>query len=132
VLFATNHKNPSLAFRFTAVLAVLLVAVLSIFAASPTLHAWLHDHEKQVTQSALTSADTSTVPTHAVPAKASDDHDDGCAIALFAAGVLAIVGLLLSWLFERRVSAVVVWPILQVVERDLREWLPPLCGPPAS
>lgn len=132
VLFLVSRKNPSLAFRLTAVVAALLIAALSVFAASPTLHAWLHDHGKSATHSAVVAASAPTAPSHAVPDKAPEDHDDGCVVALFAAGILAVFSALLSWLLLGRVRAIVAWPPLVLVARDPRYRLPPLCGPPTS
>ena len=57
-------------FRFTALLAVLCVLALGIFAASPELHAKLHQ----------------TDASHAVPV---DGADHVCAVTLFAKGALA-------------------------------------------
>lgn len=99
VLFGTGHKNPSLAFRFTAVLAVLLIVALSIFAASPVLHHWVHAREHSGIAKSISAADSTHAPAHPIPEHATDDHDDGCAIALFAAGVLSVLSAFLVWLF---------------------------------
>ena len=61
-------------FRFTAFLAVLCVLALGIYAASPDLHAWVHQ------------ADASHVG-HALPV---NDADHVCAVTLFANGLLAL------------------------------------------
>ena len=129
--FFVSRKNPSLAFRLTAMLAALLIVALSIFAVSPGLHAWLHRHEKSGA-AAVIAAGSPAAANHAAPEKAAHDHEDGCAVVLFAAGVLAVCGALLAWLFVRRVCVAMAQPSLGIVVRVLRYRLPPLCGPPLS
>jgi len=132
VLFATGHKNPTLTFRFTAILAMLLIVALSIFAASPALHRWVHASEHVVLAKSISAVDSAHAPIHPGPDHATEDHEDGCAIALFAAGVVAIISALLVWLFIRRTQTAVIWPIVRIAGRELLDWLPPLCGPPAN
>jgi len=71
----------SLLSRLTACLAAVLVLALSVFAASPELHGYLHDHAPA---------------SHAggAPQNGDSDHDDGCVVTLFAQGLLALSGLL--------------------------------------
>ncbi len=80
-MFARMSTRPSPLTRLTASLAVVLVLALSVFAASPELHGFLHDH---------------AVGSHAGGAsqQGDTDHDDGCVVTLFAQGLLAVVGLL--------------------------------------
>jgi hypothetical protein len=56
--------------------SALLVLALTVFAASPTAHAWLHQ-----------TVDRCAAPHHA-PATPADDGETGCAITLFAAGLV--------------------------------------------
>jgi hypothetical protein len=74
-----------------AAVGIFLVLALTVLAASPELHARLHGHE--------------TAPAPSVPASASHpdhgpagDDDDGCAVTLFAQGlVLTLVLLALAF-----------------------------------
>ncbi len=68
--------------RLTASLSVVLVLALSVFAASPELHGFLHDH-----------GPATQAGSHA-GATADSDHDDGCVVTLFAQGLLAVFGVL--------------------------------------
>jgi hypothetical protein len=78
------------------------------------------------------TADSPASADHAVPDKPAHDHEDGCAVVLFAAGVVAICGALLAWLFVGRVRVAIVWPSQGVPARESRYRFPPLCGPPSS
>jgi hypothetical protein len=64
-------------------LAVILVLALTVLAASPELHQWIHGH-------GLASAKAS----HPEPGKAADADDDGCVVTLFAQGLVLPVALL--------------------------------------
>ncbi len=138
MFFALGHKAPSLPFRLTALFAAGLIGALSIFAASPILHAWLHSHETGTTVSSHRLADTSSanassaLPNDHTPDTPANDHDDGCAVALFAAGVLALCCALLGWFFLGRVRALRLWANVRLAIQRPRDWLPPLCGPPAN
>ncbi|MEJ1973667.1 MAG: hypothetical protein WDM96_14755 [Lacunisphaera sp.] len=69
-----SHRAEHPLFRFTALLAVLCVLVLTVLAASPELHARLH-------AAGLEQADQSAPV---------GDADHVCAVTLFANGLLAL------------------------------------------
>ena len=74
--------------RVTALAASALILVLGILASSPDLHAWLHSHE----HGAATSHETAHSHSHPFAPDGLDD-DDGCAVTLFAQGVIAALGI---------------------------------------
>jgi TRAP-type C4-dicarboxylate transport system permease small subunit len=115
-----NERLPLWA-RITAAFSALLVMGMLVFAASPGAHAWLHSHDHLST--------AANVDSHAGHAK-PDQQDDGCAIVVFAAGVLvALILFFLGGAFRRAASA--IFPDIAVLYRATpRYWLPPLCGPP--
>jgi hypothetical protein len=80
--------------RAIALLAVSCVLALTVFAASPALHAGLHGHDHV----AGTTADP-------VPA-AGDDH--ACAVTLFAQGALALLVFCLLILARPTVAGLVL------------------------
>jgi hypothetical protein len=107
-----------------ALLSAALVMALSIFAASPQLHAWLHSHD------AVATAHHGTVAEH--DQQLPDQDEDGCAIVLFANGVIAAVTVLVAIAAVWRLINSVVISGAGVVRQSPRYWLPPLCGPPLS
>ena len=116
------NRLPSLGLRFTALFSAVVVVILSVFSASPALHAWLHAQEQGAAPHHATAAG------HDKPQ--SDQDEDGCAIVMFANGVIAaslgLVAIIAVWQFINlvvRVEADVRW-------QSPRYWLPPLCGPP--
>jgi hypothetical protein len=96
-----------------------LVLALSIFAASPAAHAWLH-------------AESGGCSGHAHPApQPADDDDAGCAVVLFASGVslpVAPAFLTPPTLAVQGVSPVTAADAFLVSPRYLRQ---PERGPPA-
>jgi hypothetical protein len=75
-------SQPSLQTRITALLAVFLVLVLTVLAASPELHERMHGHAPGA-------------PAHAAahPGAAVPDDDDGCVVTLFAQGIVLALAL---------------------------------------
>lgn len=117
-----SSRLPSHGLRFTALLSVAVVVVLSVFSASPVLHAWLH------------SLDAAATPRHATTAghdqQSPGQDDDGCAVVMFANGVIAAsAGLVAIAVVWRLINLVVVLGA-EVRRQNPRYWLPPLCGPP--
>ena len=106
-----------------------LVFGLSVFSASPALHAWLHSRDAN-SVAAYVGGDQ-------IPSAAHHDSnglpaDDACAVVMFAQGVLSVVApVLLTVLAWRVVAFVRRWESELNVSTP-RYWLPPLCGPPAS
>lgn len=92
--------------RLLAAGGVALVLLLTVLAASPELHAWLHRNAGQA------------------------DHE--CVITLYQHGVeAATVGVVLvaaAWVF---LAWAAIAPPMQVFPR-VRYWLPPALAPPAS
>ena len=76
------NRQPSSFHRITAVLGVALVLLLSVLAASPELHAWVHGPQE---------AAQHTGPDHAPVGDA--DHE--CAVTLFASGVSLLLAFFL-------------------------------------
>jgi hypothetical protein len=114
-----SDRLPPVHVRLTAIGAALLIVFLNLLAASPQLHAWVHGENAA----------------QALPLGANhgphQGRDDGCAVAVFAAGILAG---LFALFVARRVGG-----LARVVRRapdvplpaPARNRLPPLCGPPA-
>ena len=83
-MFSTNRHLSSF-HRITAVFGVALVLLLTVLAASPELHAWVHGHG-EATQ-------------HAGRDKAPvGDADHACAVTLFASGVSLLLAFFLVFL----------------------------------
>jgi hypothetical protein len=85
-----NHIPVSLPSRFSRAIASFaagLVMLLSLSAASPELHAWLHEQEHTEQTSAHPCEHASN---NAVPASDSDNTDTHqCAVTIFSQGVLS-------------------------------------------
>ena len=78
----SRSNPPSLLTRLTASLGVVLVLVLSMLAASPALHAWLHTAPPSVTPC---GHDHGPAP-HTPDEDHADADDAGCIVTLFAHG----------------------------------------------
>jgi hypothetical protein len=110
----TAMRPSGLTTRISAMAAAFLVFALSIFSASPTLHAWLHSRGSDPHVLAAQAAD------HGAPAQGhhQQDHgDDGCAVTMFAHGALALLVIFVlardrSFLFLRRDSVSCDAPVL--------------------
>jgi hypothetical protein len=100
-------------FRFTALLAVLCVLALGIFAASPELHAKLHH----------------TDASHAVPVA---DADHVCAVTLFANGLLALALFCLLLLLAPLARDGVVRAVDKIAAAEPRYRLLPAQAPPVA
>jgi len=104
-----------------ASLGVVLVFGLTILAASPELHGWLHGHEPG-------AAD---VAHHGGHGQVPDD-DDGCVVTLFAQGVvlpLALLALAFTGLTLRLVDFALCDRVIPESPRYLRL---PAQGPPLA
>ncbi|HEY5080157.1 MAG TPA: hypothetical protein VII43_09920 [Opitutaceae bacterium] len=82
-MFRLGYARPSALSRIAAALGVALILALTVFAASPELHGWLHSHDAGA-QAAAHDGGRGQVP----------DDDDGCAVTLFAQGILLPLALL--------------------------------------
>lgn len=80
-----------LVIRLTAMVAVLCVLALTVFAASPGLHAWLHGHD--------TACESPAAHHHDAPVS---DEEQGCVVSLYAQGVLTLLVICL-WVLARPV-----------------------------
>ena len=129
--FSLAKIQASLASRFTAILAVVLIAALGIFAASPSLHAWIHSHEHGadhgISAKALTDSHSETH--HHSPAS-RDDDTDGCAISIFSQGIVAVLVFFILVARFFRTPEIIFARREVSIYRAPRYWLPPLCGPP--
>jgi hypothetical protein len=65
--------------RLVASLATALVLALTVFAASPELHQWLHGHD---------SAHPNAGHNDPAAPQPADDDDEGCVVTLFAQGLV--------------------------------------------
>ena len=74
----------------TAIASAALILILGILASSPDLHAWLHGHE----HGAVPSHGSDRGHSHPFAPDGLDD-DDGCAVTLFAQGVVAALAVIL-------------------------------------
>jgi hypothetical protein len=126
--------TPSLPTRLTASATALLVLALTVFAASPVLHAWLHGHPADshpVKRSAATADHAGCTHADHAPASAPHGDDELCVVTQFAHGnadcapapLLAQVAIL-------RVVATVSLSAAPA-PRAPALFLPPGCGPPA-
>jgi len=100
-------------FRFTALLAVLCVLALGIFAASPELHGRVHH----------------TDASHAVPV---GDADHVCAVTLFANGLVALALFCLLLLLAPLARDGVVRAVDEIAAAQPRYRLLPAQAPPAA
>jgi len=102
-------------FRVTALVATLCVLALTIFAASPELHARLH------TPAAATD--------HAVP---SDDAGHTCAVTLFAQGMMGLLVFCLLMLVRPLAASGILRAADEIAVARPRYWLVPSLAPPAA
>jgi hypothetical protein len=104
--------------RLLAAGSAALVLALTVFAASPTAHAWLH-------------GSLSTCPDHSpAPARSDHDEDAGCAVVLFAAGLalpVAPLAFVPPQALTQGVSPVTAAELHLIAPRYLRQ---PERGPP--
>lgn len=116
------HRSPSLFLRFVAAGAVGLVVLLSVFAASPSLHAWLHTHTQ------AQAAGHPCAPHDEAPASGGDEL---CAIAQFAHGKsgLAFVPTIFTGPHTEGAAAPVFFKVVTAPGAPAHI-LPPGCGPP--
>lgn len=110
-----RHEHPL--FRFTALVAALCVLMLAVFAASPVLHAELHEHDH------AGLADHPAIP-------GPDQH--ACAVTLFANGIIALLVICLLMLVRPLAAGVFLratdaWSVARP-----RYWLVPSHAPPAA
>jgi hypothetical protein len=117
-------RTPSFIARLGAGLCAALVLLLAVLAACPAAHAWIHGHDGQTTHSVDGGG------TH--DQNQANPDDDGCAVTLFAHGVVStatFAALAVALFF-------LISPVAQPREALClpapRYRLPPLCGPPQS
>jgi len=116
--------QPSLITRATALFAVALVLALTVLAASPSLHAWLHGHSESA---APAEHEHEHEHEHGAPV-GSDDHV--CAVTLFAHGVEALLVFFLLVLVRPLVRSTVWRARDWLVAAYPRYWLVPSHAPP--
>jgi hypothetical protein len=102
-------------FRITALVAALCVFALTIFAASPELHAGLH----------VPSAGSD----HAMPA---DEAAHTCAVTLFAQGITGLLVFCLLMLGRPPVVTLVFRATDEIAVTRPRYWLVPSHAPPTA
>ena len=115
----SHHHRPSLLNRLTAGLGVALVVLLTVLAASPELHAWVHG--PQVTAEAAAHG-------HAPVGDA--DHD--CAVTLFASGVSLLLAFVLYFLARVVTRDRRLWPSDWLIVTHPHYWLVPAHAPPVG
>lgn len=117
-------RTPSFPVRLGAGLCAALVLLLAVLAACPAAHAWIHSHDGPVAHSVNDGGTHGQNP--------ADPDDDGCAVTLFAHGVVS------TTIFAALAVAffLLISPVAQPREALClpapRYRLPPLCGPPQS
>lgn len=116
------RRPPSFFTRLIAGAGVALVLLLSVLAASPEAHEWIHGHGEHAGH----GANAERTHHH----NAADTNEDGCVVTLFAHGVVAatIVAVLVVALF--RLAAIATRPREAPGLPAPHYLLPPLCGPP--
>ena len=110
-----SHRSEHPLFRAIALMAALGVLALAVFAASPDLHARLHD--------AAVAGD------HALPA---GDAGHVCAVTLFAQGVTGLLIFCLLMLRRPLAAGVVLRAADEIAVARPRYWLVPSHAPPAA
>lgn len=103
--------------RATALVAALCVLMLAVFAASPTLHAGLHEH------------DATAAHDHAAPV---GEAGHSCAVTLFAQGALALLVFCLLILARPAVAGLILRATDELVVAQPRYRLVPSHAPPAA
>jgi hypothetical protein len=104
--------------RATALVAALCVLLLAVFAASPTLHAGLHEHGHD-----------HAAHNHGTPA---GDAEHTCAVTLFAQGAMALLVLCLLMLARPVVAGLALRATDEMVVAQPRYRLVPSHAPPAA
>jgi hypothetical protein len=114
--------------RPTALVAVLCVLALTVFSASPGLHAGLHGHDEAAVDFA--HGDTHEHGhEHGVPV---DQAEHECAVTLFASGVTALLVFCLLMLV-RPLAAGVSWRVVDEIIASLPRYrLVPSHAPPLA
>jgi hypothetical protein len=102
-------------FRVTALVAALCVLMLTVFAASPELHAGLHT--------------PAAAGDHALPA---GDSGHTCAVTLFAQGLTGLLVFCLLMLVRPLAASVVSRAADEIAVARPRYWLVPSHAPPAA
>ena len=115
-MFRPSHQ-PSLLHRLTAVLGVALVLILSVLAANPKLHAWVHGPETTANRAA---------PGH----EPVGDTDHACAVTLFAGGVESLLDFFLLMLVRPLAHSIVLRASDWLVAAQPRYWHVPSHAPP--
>lgn len=108
--------------RATTLVAVLCVLALTVFAASPTLHASLHGHDDA-------TAAVGHAHDHGVPVGATDH---ACAVTLFANGVTALLVFCLLMLGRLLAAGILVRLADEIAAAQPRYRLVPAHAPPAA
>lgn len=106
--------------RATALVAALCVLMLAVFAASPTLHAGLHEHGHD---HAAHGHD------HGAPV---GDAEHTCVVTLFAQGALALLVFCLLVLLRPTVAGLTLRATDEIVVAQPRYRLVPSHAPPAA
>ena len=106
--------------RATALVAALCVLLLAVFAASPTLHAGLHEHGHDHAAQAHD---------HGVPV---GDAEHTCAVTLFAQGAMALLVFCLLILARSNVTGLTLRATDEVAVAQPRYRLVPSHAPPAA
>ena len=120
-VISRRNQPLSLSHRALAAMCAAMVLALTLFAASPAAHDWLHAAQK-----------SHTCADHEKSAPASNATDHGCAVVLFANGVdtpVAAIALVPPRVVTQNVSPATAAEFYLVSPRYLRQ---PERGPPLS
>jgi hypothetical protein len=117
-MFSLNRQSSSF-HRITAVFGVALVLLLSVLAASPELHAWVHGHE---------GAAQHTSPVDAPVG----DADHACAVTLFASGVSLLLAFFLVLLARVLIRSHALRSSDWLIVTRPHYWLVPSHAPPVG
>jgi hypothetical protein len=116
--------------RATALVAALCVLALTVFAASPGLHAGLHGHDAAAAGVAAGHDHDHHGPDHDHGTPVEQAHHE-CAVTLFASGVLALLVFCLLMLVRPRVAGVILRAADEIIPSLPRYRLVPSHAPPA-
>lgn len=118
--------------RGVAIAMAAIMALVTLAAASPALHAWLHGHDDPPGNAAPgSSAHVGCKHSHGKPVPGPEAQEDLCIVKQFSQGKADVASApLLLQLATRCVTATLSWA-QGPAAREPAFYLPPGCGPPA-
>lgn len=127
---AASSSLPSRLWRGVALLAAVLVLLLSVSSVSPALHAWLHDLGHDHAEHTCPHHGARAATSDSAPAPDGEDHQ--CAVTLFAHGHLLAALFVALLLFIGATWIIPVFPTRLLALASIDYAWPHGCGPPAA